>query len=72
MPLPISLREFANELVTFGDEWQVYFNRRTGEFISAFPDDRAAVEPGDEDKDELAPDEQKHLAQLREALVSED
>jgi hypothetical protein len=36
MPLPVSLREVAEEMMMGGDEWEAYINPKTGEFVS-FP-----------------------------------
>ena len=70
MPLPVSLKEFVDEMDTFGHDFDVYLNRRTGEFVTASADDRAAAE-GDEDDD--LPDWQRAvLPKVRAALSSDD
>jgi len=70
VPVAVSLREFVSELDTFDDEWRVYLNRRTGEFFSTSPTDRAAVEEA-EDED-LTDEERAFDEKIRGVMASED
>ena len=66
----VSLREFVNEMESFSDEHVVYLNRRTGEFLGATEEERAAVE---DEEDEDLPEWQSELVpKIREALSSDD
>jgi hypothetical protein len=70
MPIRISLREFVNELDSFNDDWRVYLNRKTGEFLTASDQDRAAAE---EEQGEDVPEWQREqLPKIVEAMTSED
>jgi hypothetical protein len=70
MSLPVSLREFVNELDTFDDQWRVYLNRRTGEFLTTSDEDRAAADA--EDDAELPEWQREALPKIAEALTSDD
>lgn len=70
MTVAVSLREFVSELDTFGDDWRVYLNRRTGEFFSSSPEDRAAAE--EEDDADLAEEGREYYEKVREVMSSED
>jgi hypothetical protein len=70
MSFAVSLRDFVNEMDTFDDEWRVFLNRRTGEFLTTSPEDRAAVE-GEDDAD-LSTEERELLPKVREAMSSDD
>jgi Uncharacterised protein family (UPF0158) len=75
MPLPVSLRDFVDQMAAVSDEVQVYLNRKTGEFLLTTSELRAAAdEAEDEDEDEafLPEWERELLPQVREAMNSED
>jgi len=68
MSLPVSLREFVNEMDMFGDG-HVFLHRGTGEFLTATEDDLAAA---DHEDDDFVPEWQKEvLPRIREALTSD-
>jgi hypothetical protein len=70
MSLPVSLREFVGELDTFDDQWRVYLNCRTGEFLTTTDEDRAAAEA---EEDAYIPEWQREvLPKIVEALTSDD
>jgi hypothetical protein len=70
MSIVVSLGEFVNQMDTFGDQMEVYFNRRTGEYLTVTEEDRSAVE---EDTDADLPDWQREiLPKVREAISSAD
>lgn len=69
MSLPLSLREFINEMAMYGDG-RVFLNRRTGELLAATEDDLAAAD--DEDDDGVPEWQQEVLPKIREALLSDD
>jgi hypothetical protein len=70
MSLPVSLREFVSEFDTFDDQWRVYLNRRTGEFLTTTDEDRAVAEAQD---DSDVPEWQREvLPKIVEALTSDD
>jgi len=48
MSLPVSLKQFIDELDMIGDESVVYLNRRTGEFLFESADDRSVERRGQE------------------------
>jgi Uncharacterised protein family (UPF0158) len=70
MSLPVSLREFVSELDSFHDEWRVFLNRRTGEFLTTTDEDRAAAEA---EEDAYIPEWQREvLPKIIEAMTSDD
>jgi hypothetical protein len=69
MSLPVSLKQFIDEMDLCGEGAIAYLNRRTGEFLYASEDDQFALEQEDED----LPDwQRKVLPKIREAQSSED
>jgi hypothetical protein len=69
MPLPVSLREFVDEMDMFCDG-SVFLHRHTGEFLSVSDDDLAAADH--EDKASLPEWQKKVLSKIREAMKSDD
>jgi hypothetical protein len=70
MPLPVSLRDFVNEMETFGDGCQVYLHRRTAEFFGTTEEMTSAAE---RDEDDDAPAwEAELLPKVREVMSSDD
>jgi len=71
MPLPISLREFVDDMETLSDECEVYLNRKTGEFLG-MTEEMIHDAERDEDDEDIPEWEVKLLPKIREAQNSED
>jgi hypothetical protein len=69
MPLPVSLKEFVDEMETYSDDIQAYLNRRTGDFITVSSDDRAAL---DDDADDVPEWQRERLPAIRDVFSSDD
>src|SRR5260221_9841686 len=77
----VSLRDVVEEMDTFGDTFQTYLNRRTGELFTVGDEERSALEYKEEcDPDsegemhdvDLSPGDGSRIAKLREIQESED
>lgn len=72
MPIPVSLRDFVNEMDTFGEGCRVFLNRATGEFLGLTDDDLSAAEADDEDDLDLPDWQKQSLSKAKQVLSSAD
>ncbi len=65
----VSVRDVVNEMDVPNEEWAVYLNRRTGEFVLVTDEDADAVER-EEEGDDLPDWQRESLPKIREAMRS--
>lgn len=73
MPIPVLLREVAEEIDGAPNEMTPYLNRRTGELFTVGDEEARLVDDDEEEpEEELADWQQELLPKVREVLASDD